>query len=220
MKDWIPAAELKLLALCHKWLPALRSEEARTQFRWDADLCSAATSKIEPFVNAFAAYENSDTTSNRKAKNETMLETRKALRAFATSSMRYNPFMTMADRQEFGLNVPDTVPTVQKRPDGRPNTVVEKTKNFCEHKIVAINPDNGKASKPAGAYGVRFVWRAGGERPASASEIAAGRFSRNCSVTVAYDETELGKTAYYASCYENAKGEAGPWSAIVTAIIS
>jgi hypothetical protein len=34
-----------------------------------------------------------------------------------------------------------------------------------------------------------------------------------------YAEEDRGKKVFYAACYENAKGEAGPWSDIIEAII-
>jgi hypothetical protein len=37
---------------------------------------------------------------------------------------------------------------------------------------------------------------------------------------VTYTEADKKKTAYYAVCYENAKGEPGPWSPIVEAAIA
>ena len=33
------------------------------------------------------------------------------------------------------------------------------------------------------------------------------------------EEAERGKKVFYAACYENAKGEAGPWSDIIEAVI-
>jgi hypothetical protein len=127
--------------------------------------------------------------------------------------------MTDAYRLALGMNRPDTVPTPHLRPTSRPNTMVERTANYFEHKVSALNAENGKATKPADAYGVRFAWQVGGERPATGAAILNGRFSRRPVITVAYDETERGKTAYYAACYENSKGEAGPWSPVMEAYI-
>jgi hypothetical protein len=219
MSNWIPDSELKLVALCTKWIHTLRSEEVRTVCRWDKDLCTDAISKIEPFESAHKAYQAADTSENRAAKNETKRVAVSAMRAFATSSMRHNPYMTDAYRLVMGLNKPDTTPTAHLRPTSRPNIIAERTANYYEHRVKALNAENGKATKPADAYGVRFVWQAGGERPATGASIINGKFSRRPVITIAYDETERGKTAYYASCYENAKGEAGPWSPVEEAYI-
>jgi hypothetical protein len=37
---------------------------------------------------------------------------------------------------------------------------------------------------------------------------------------VTHTETDKAKTAYYATCYENSKGEQGPWSPITEAVIA
>jgi hypothetical protein len=205
--------------LCQKWLAALTSAETRAAFHWDDALCAGAVAEIEPFEHAAAACDKDDSTKNRAARRETRQKAIEAMRAFAASSIRNNPYMSEADRLELGLNRPDSIPTVHERPALRPTAAVERTINFCEHRVKALNPENGKPVKPAGVYGVRFVWQLGGERPATGAAILNGKFSRRPVFTVAYDETDRGKTAYYASCYENSKGEAGPWSPVVEAYI-
>lgn len=219
MSNWIPDVELKLVALCNKWIPMLRSEEMRTICRWDDDLCALALSKIEPFVSAHSAFQELDTSENRAIKNQTKREAVSVMRAFATSSVRYNPYVNDACRLALGLRKSDTVSTPHLRPTGRPTALVERTTNYFEHKVRALNAETGKATKPADAYGVRFAWQVGGERPVSGAAIHNGRFVRRPVITVAYDETDRGKPAYYACCYENAKGEAGPWSPVVEAYI-
>ncbi|MDR2910759.1 MAG: hypothetical protein LBV47_05280 [Bacteroidales bacterium] len=52
--------------------------------------------------------------------------------------------------------------------------------------------------------------RQGGERPASGEELTKSRFSRKTSAMVTYTEVESGMAVYYAACYENSRGEAGP----------
>jgi hypothetical protein len=44
-------------------------------------------------------------------------------------------------------------------------------------------------------------------------------FSRKTSHIYDYTEAERGKKVFYAACYENSKGEPGPWSDIIEAII-
>jgi hypothetical protein len=35
---------------------------------------------------------------------------------------------------------------------------------------------------------------------------------------ITHTEAAKGETVYYATCYENAKGDTGPWSPIVEAV--
>ncbi|GHT67132.1 hypothetical protein FACS1894110_12050 [Spirochaetia bacterium] len=64
----------------------------------------------------------------------------------------------------------------------------------------------------------------------TAKQTAFGRVAAECTATAgkitafltarsAY-EADKAKTAYYATCYENGKGEQGPWSPIVDAVIA
>jgi hypothetical protein len=47
-----------------------------------------------------------------------------------------------------------------------------------------------------------------------------GEFSRKPVKVVRHTEADKGKTAYYATAYENSKGEKGPWSPVVEAVIA
>jgi hypothetical protein len=91
--------------------------------------------------------------------------------------------------------------------------------NNRQHTATAINQATGKKTKPSDAHGVRFVWEIRDDPPANADALRRSVFRMKITEVFDYDETERGKRVYYAACYENAKGEAGPWSDIVTAII-
>jgi hypothetical protein len=55
--------------------------------------------------------------------------------------------------------------------------------------------------------------------PTNAEDLRHSVFRRKTSEVFNYDEQDCGKRVFYAACYENAKGEAGPWSDIIEAII-
>jgi hypothetical protein len=74
-------------------------------------------------------------------------------------------------------------------------------------------------SKPADAYEVRCAWQVGGEKPASGEDLPKTKFSRKTICIVTHTEADKAKTAYYATCYENSKGDTGPWSLIIEAVI-
>jgi hypothetical protein len=216
---WIPAKEIELVALCLKWRTVLASASSVETFHWIAVLCEGVRKKIETFLNAVDAYSVSDTSANRSVKNAAKKELISAMREFANSSVRYNPFVTEAVRLEMGLHTPDTVPTPQPRPISAPNVVATGTVTHFQHHVRALNPESGKAAKPAGVHGVRFAWQVGGERPAEGGAMNSGKFSRRPEIFVSHGEPNRGKMAYYAACYENAKGESGPWSPVVEAYI-
>ncbi|GAB6391864.1 MAG: hypothetical protein MdMp014T_1237 [Treponematales bacterium] len=140
------------------------------------------------------------------------------LRPFIAQYLKFDP-VTNADRTAMGVHNRDKVPSPHPIPSSVPDTDVRNTENHFEHRLSALN-NEGKPLKPHDAYGVRFAWQVGGERPASGADLPKGRFSRRTSIVVPHGEALKGQTAYYSTCYENSKGEAGEWSPIVEAIIA
>ena len=117
-----------------------------------------------------------------------------------------------------GIHPKDATPTSHPAPVSQPETVVENTVNHFEHKVMALNHE-GKAGKPADAYGVRFAWQVGGTKSASGADLPKTKFSRKHILVVTHTEADKAKTAYYAAYYENSKGDAGPWSPVEEAVI-
>jgi hypothetical protein len=139
------------------------------------------------------------------------------LRPFIAQYLKFDP-VSDEDRTAMGVHNKDTHPTHQPAPVSQPDTDVRNTKNHFEHEVRALN-SSGDAVKPDDAYGVRFGWQLGGERPATGADLPRSAFKRGVSFLAVYTEADKGKTAYYATCYENSKGDQGPWSPVVEAII-
>jgi hypothetical protein len=171
-------------------------------------------------LTARITYEADNSTAKRVVKDEAKGETIDAMRDFANSSIRFNKKMDDAAKLFMGIHPKDTTPTSHGTPAEQPETEVENTRNHYEHRVRAINTGRGDHSKPADAYGVRYAWQAGGEKPASGEGIKGStKFSRKTTHIVQYTEADKGKTAYYSTCYENSKGDSGQWSPVVEAII-
>jgi hypothetical protein len=110
-----------------------------------------------------------------------------------------------------GIRPKDITPTTHGPPASQPDTVVENTSNHFEHRAKALNHETGDGSKPANAYGARYAWQVGGEKPAAGADLGKTKFSRKTTLTVAHTEADKGKPCYYAACYENGRGDTGPW---------
>jgi hypothetical protein len=217
--DWIPTREQDLVDLCEKWTAILGDTAKITAYGWDQTECAEISSKINRFLTARSAYETDDSSAKRLEKDEAKGETVDAMRDFANSSIRYNKKMPDADKLLMGIRPTDTTPTTHPAPASQPETVVENTTNHFEHKIKALNRGRNDTSKPADAYGVRYGWQVGGEKPASGADLPKTKFSRKTSHIVTHTESDKAKTAYYATCYENGKGDTGPWSPVEEAVI-
>jgi hypothetical protein len=217
--DWIPARERDLADLCEKWKRTLEDPAKAAAYGWVQAEVTEVSGKITAFLTARSAYEADNSTARRIAKDEAKGEAVDAMRDFANSSVRFNKSMNDEAKEHLGIHPADRIPTSHGRPASQPDTVVENSVNHFEHKVRALNHATGSTSKPADAYGVRYAWQVGGEKPASGEDLPKSKFSRKTTFIVAHTEADKAKTAYYAVCYENSKGDTGPWSPIAEAVI-
>jgi hypothetical protein len=219
MADWLPKREQDLADLCQKWAAVLADGAKIAAFGWDQTECAGVLGKVNGFLTARGGYEADDSTAKRLAKDEAKGEAVDAMREFANSSIRFNKKMDDPDKLFMGIHPKDTTPTVHGTPGSQPGTEVENTRNHYEHLIRAINTERGDHSKPEDAYGVRYAWQVGGEKPASGADLPKSKFNRRTTHVVQHTEAVKGKTAFYSTCYENSKGDTGPWSPVVEAVI-
>jgi hypothetical protein len=190
--------------------------------RWG--ISQATLNDLQLLVDAYeAAVEVSENPETRTSasimrRNERRADLEKKLRPFIQGQLEYNELVTDDDLIAMGLPVHDRTPTKHPAPHSRPALEVTPTNNR-EHTVRAANQLTGKDTKPADAYGVRYVSDIRDTPPLNADDLRHSVFSRKTTRVYEYSEENRGKTAYYASCYENSKGDTGPWSDIVSAII-
>jgi hypothetical protein len=217
--DWVPTKEQDLVDLIQKWIIVLTDTAKQTAFGWDSTECAEIANKLTAFLTARGVYETDNSTAHRLAKDEAKDEAVDAMRDFANASVRFNKKMSDEDKLVMGIRPADTIPTTHPTPTSQPDTAVDNTANHFEHKVRALNRGRNDTSKPADAYGVRYAWQVGGEKPASGEDLPKTKFSRKTTHIVTHTEADKAKTAYYATCYENSKGDTGPWSPITEAVI-
>jgi hypothetical protein len=216
--DWIPKRELELATLCARWKLSLEDPAQLVAYGWEREEVAETAGKVNAFLTAQSAYKADNSTARRLLKDEAKKEAVAAMRDFANSFIRFNKKMDDTAKLNMGIRPRDTTPTTHGRPTSQPDTVVENTSNHFEHKVRAFYA--GSASKPPGAYGVCYARQLGGEKPASGADIRGySKFSRKTFMVVTYTEADKTKVCYYATCYENSKGEQGPWSPVEEAVI-
>jgi hypothetical protein len=204
----------------NRWITWLSDAGKKTEFGWLADVCAKVILAIGNFLTARSEYEENRTPENRLIKDEKKEDAIDLMRDFANTSIRFNKKMTDADKLYMGIRPTDTTHTSHPAPVSQPNTDVLSTKNNYEHLVRSLNRDTGNLSKPADAYGVRYAWQVGGEKPVSGEDLPKSQFSRKTSYVVTHSEADKGKPAYYSTCYENSKGDQGHWSPVIEAIIA
>jgi hypothetical protein len=220
MADWIPAREQDFNELCEYWNGVLPDPAKITAFGWETAECTRVAGIITAYTIAWQEYHGANTTANRLAKDEAKDRAIAAMRDFAQTSIRYNKKMSDPEKLPFGLSPADHEPSPQPPPHLRPVTIADTTLNHYEHKVSATDPVSGGHKKPEGVHGLTFARQVGGTRPASAEAIADKEFQQSPVRVYTYGEADKGQTAYYATVYENRRGQKGPWSDIVEVIIA
>ena len=74
-------------------------------------------------------------------------------------------------------------------------------------------------AKPEGQHGAEIRWAILGSPPTKIDDLVHSSFDTRTPFTLQFDEDQRGKTVYFCLCWENTRGEKGPWSEIVSAII-
>jgi hypothetical protein len=217
MADFFPKREADLL----EWLKNFGVVVAENAVAWGipANTASGLTAQITAYE---AVYEAAKGENGTKALIVEKNEKRDALKAEARNVKNkfidYNDAVSDSDRERLGLPRRDRTPTPKPRPASRPTLEVLPTNNR-QHTATAVNQATGKKNKPDDAYGVRFVSEIRDAPPANADDLRHSVFRRKVVEVFDYAEEDRGKKVFYAACYENAKGEAGPWSDIIEAVI-
>ncbi|GAB6392621.1 MAG: hypothetical protein MdMp014T_1994 [Treponematales bacterium] len=219
MADWIPKQEGKLLMLQGRWAETLSDPVKQEAFGWVAADCAAVTDKIAAFAAAKGVYNDVDSRENRIAKDAAKTESVAVMRDFANGSVRFNRRMSAGEKEFLGIRPRAVSPGRRPRPVSQPDADVRNTRNHFEHELRALNAE-GNATKPDDADGVVFAWQVGGERPASGADLPRSRAIRRASTVVCHSEADKGKTVWYAVCYQNSRGDRGPWSPVVEAVIA
>ena len=217
MADFFPSREAELL----EWLKNFGAVVAENATLWSipAATASGLTAQITAYEAAFEAANGENGTMARIVEKNGKRDALKAdVRNVKNKFIDYNDAVTDADRERLGLPRRDRTPTPKPKPTSRPALEVLPTNNR-QHTATAINQATGKKTKPDDAYGVRFVSEIRDTPPANAEDLRYSVFRRKVVEVFDYPEESRGKKVFYAACYENAKGEAGPWSDIIEAII-
>lgn len=139
-------------------------------------------------------------------------------RPFVQGSLIHNSRVTSADLRSMPLPVRKAVHTPHPAPKGRPAIDVRPTNNR-QHTLIAENQETVKREKPIDAAGVKYCWGFFESKPDDPELLNHSRYSRRLELILDFQEHDEGRRVYYAAHYENEKGDPGPWSDMVSALI-
>ncbi|MDR1524891.1 MAG: hypothetical protein LBS79_06510 [Tannerella sp.] len=142
-----------------------------------------------------------------------MLE--KTIRHDIKEFLNYNRALTDGDREALGLPIYKTGRTPSKVAGEHPSYEIDSS----EIRQLTIHFFGQGKKKPEGQHGAEIRWVILQEPPQSIDELIHSAFDTHTPFTLAFDEKQRGEKVYFILRWENTRGEKGPWSEIVSAVI-
>jgi hypothetical protein len=143
---------------------------------------------------------------------------KKAIRSFVAQWLANNARVTDADRSRLGITVKTTTRTPVAVPATSPVASIDFSVRL-HHTIHFADEAGGRSkAKPAGVHGCEIYVKTGSE-PKDVSEMTYLGTDTATPFTVKYNPEQAGLIVYYRLRWVSTRGEAGPWSAIVSAVV-
>lgn len=171
-----------------------------------------------------AAYDKASNKQNRTAadvqtKNDARASFTKDIRDMVQQWLARNSKVTDADRVKMGINVRTGSHTSTPAPETFPIGTIDFSIRM-QHSITFYDQMSAHSNaKPEGVSGCEVYMKIGGDAPKSVDEM---HFQGTCSASpyvVKFTAAQAGNTVYYWLRWVNRKGETGPWSTVISAMI-
>jgi hypothetical protein len=214
--DYIPKKDSELVP----WSANFAEQVADNATTWGippdevTGLQTAASSFAALHAKADSPAKNSIIVAEKNAARDVLVAKIRTMAGFRLK----NPIITDAQRIALGLHVRDTTYTTILMPTTRPELDIEV---FDVRRLKVVFHDMGSASKakPYGVNGAVIIYAVLDAPPADHTILTRSVLATRTPHILEFTEEERGKTVYLAICWQNEKGEKGPWSEIESAII-
>lgn len=190
-------------------------------FNIDAGELANLKEKKGIYEVAFHRASNFETanSADRLARNIHEQEYKTAIRHFVNGNIRFNRYVSNADKQALGLNVSDRTPTAASIPLTHPVIEIDFSETRVHTLYLKDEALSGK-SKPAGVRNAEVWVKTGGEPPADDSEMTLAGAPSNGKLRLTYGIQQVGLRAYYQARWINTRSQAGAFGSVVSAIIA
>ncbi|MDR0754368.1 MAG: hypothetical protein LBF04_03165 [Prevotellaceae bacterium] len=218
-RDFIPRADNKFLV----WLKTMVAYLLTKATEWGVprDDVNEIETLTADFETALETTENPLTRTKvaiqvkNDARKVVESKTRVLLKAYVT----YNPAVSDADREAMGLPIHKNKRTPAPVASTYPDFDVDSS--VIRRLTIHFYDQGSKKSKakPAGQHGAEIRWVISDTPIIDVEDLSHSAFDTHTPFTLEFQGHERGKTVYLCLCWENTRGEKGPWSEIVSAII-
>jgi len=220
MADYIPQNDAEF----NLWQANMVEIIASNLENWviPTDDLNSLTGLQEGWAVAFAKASNKQnrTSADVQAKDDAREPYVKALRSFVAQWLASNSKVTNSDRERMGL----TVKSGTRTPVPVPITLPVGTVDFSirlQHTISYSDEATPRSkAKPAGVHGCEIWMKIDGNAPVDASELSYVATDTSSPYTTTFEGRYAGRIVYYWLRWVNTRGERGPWSSTISAIVA
>ena len=168
---------------------------------------------------ARANNKNNRTSADVQAKDDARAIYEKKLRSFIAQWLTNNTKVLDSDRERMGITVKSGTRTAVPKPITVPVGNVDFSVRL-QHTIHFNDESTPKSkAKPEGVHGCEIWMKLGGEVPKNASELTFVATDTRTPFVKTFEGTDAGKTVYYWLRWVNTRGEQGPWSKAINAMV-
>jgi hypothetical protein len=192
-----------------------------TRFSIPTDKYQELVELSNDFSEKFELAENPATRTKKavKDKDDARKPFEKAVRRFIQQYLTHNPAVTNGDREDLGLPIYKEGRTPSQVATTYPDFDIDS--GTIRRLIIQFYDQGQKKSKakPPGQHGVEIRWVISDTPVVDIADLIHSAFDTRSPFTLEFEGHERGKTVYFCLCWENTRGEKGPWSEIQSAII-
>lgn len=188
------------------------------RFGFPQQLYQQLSDMRDAFAAALSVAETpaTRTTLTVHAKNNARRILEKKVRRAVKAYLNFNDALTNVDREGLGLRIYKTTRTPAPVATTYPHFHVDSS-ILC--RLTVHYSNQGSKAKPQGQHGVEIRWVISDTPVTNIPELLHSSFSTRSPFTLVFEGHDRGKTVYFCLCWENTRGEKGPWSQIESAII-
>jgi hypothetical protein len=216
MPNYIPRKDVELVL----WSVNFGAQIAKNAEAWN--ISSDEVVELQTVITSFASLQAmadspSRTTVIVAKKNAARYSLEKKIRELVNFQLN-NPVITSTERIAMGLHVRSGKYSTVSRPETRPELEIAIV-DFRRLKIIFRNKGSINNAKPYMIIGAVIAYAILDAPPDSLDAFTRMELATRSPYILEFTEKERGRTVYIIICWQNKKGERGPWSEIVSAIV-
>ncbi|MDR2139992.1 MAG: hypothetical protein LBP50_10655 [Tannerella sp.] len=214
--DYIPKKDSELVPWSANFTAGITANAAAWNITPEEvkELQTADASFAALQAQADSPVKNAVTVAKKNAARKALVAKIRGLAGFRLK----NPVITDAQRVALGLHVRDTNPSNISIPPTRPELDIAVI-DFRRLKVLFRDMGSSSKAKPRGISGAVIAYAVLAAPPAGPDALTRTVLATRTPYILEFTGEERGKTVYIAVCWQNSKGQRGPWSEIGNAIV-